>query len=210
MENLGNGDSFIWYGPRWAQAATAPSRLFKAYTTEGGVRVPFLAKFPQGSSKVKEGSITHQFATVMDLAPTILEMAGASHPAPHYQGREVVSMRGKSMVPFVKGEKPGIHEEDFIEGWETCGRAAVRKGDWKIVFIPKPKGPERWQLYNLKKDPGEIHDLSEQEPERLQKMIKMWDQYVLETGVVPLAPELGHWLQATEEQMPENAWIEYE
>lgn len=211
LENLGRGDSFIWYGPRWAQAATAPSRLYKAYTTEGGVRVPFLAKFPTGvSAHDKANSITDQFATVMDLAPTILEMAGVTHPAPQYQGREVVPMRGKSILPFVKAEAPSVHGEDFIEGWETCGRAAVRKGDWKIVFIPKPKGPERWQLYNLAKDPGEVHDLSEHDPERLEKMIKLWDQYVLETGVIPLAPELGNWLAATEDQMPEDVWMEYE
>ncbi|RDW65378.1 alkaline phosphatase-like protein [Coleophoma crateriformis] len=211
LENLGNGDSFIWYGPRWAQASTAPSRLYKAYTTEGGVKVPFLAKFPTGvAAEGKENSITNQFSTVMDLAPTMLDMAGVTHPAPLYQGREVVPMRGKSMVPFIQSSEPSIHEEDFIEGWETCGRAAVRKGDWKIVYIPKPKGPERWQMYNLAKDPGEIHDLSEQDPERLAKMIKLWDQYVLETGVVPLAPELGHWMAATEEQMPENVWMEYE
>jgi hypothetical protein len=86
----------------------------------------------------------------------------------------------------------------------------VRKGDWKIVSIPKPKGPERWQLYNLAKDPGEVNDLAEQEPKRLQELVKCWDQYVLETGVIPLAPELRDWMQAMEEQMPENAWIEYE
>lgn len=211
IENLGNHDSFIWYGPRWAQAATAPSRLFKAYTTEGGVRVPFLMKPPAGwAQKVEPGSITHQFSTVMDIAPTILEMAGVAHPAPRYQGREVVTMRGKSMVPYLEQTAPSIHEKEFINGWETCGRAAVRKGDWKIVFIPKPKGPERWQLYDLAKDPGEIHDLAEQEPQRLKELIKLWDQYVLETGVMPLSPDLGNWIAAMEEQMPENAWIEYE
>ena len=41
-------------------------------------------------------------------------------------------------------------------------------------------------------------------------MIKMWDQYVLETGVIPLAPALGNWIEAMEEQMPEDAWMEYE
>ncbi|EMR63894.1 hypothetical protein UCREL1_9147 [Eutypa lata UCREL1] len=211
IDNLGNGDSFIWYGPRWAQAATAPSRLFKAYTTEGGVRVPYVMKPPAGyGEQIQSGSITHQFATVMDLAPTILEMAGVKHPAPTYQGREVVTMRGKSMVPYLQKQADTIHEKEFINGWETCGRAACRKGDWKIVFIPKPKGPERWQLYNLAKDPGEIHDLTEQEPERLKELIKLWDQYVLETGVIPLSPDLGNWIAAMEEQMPENAWIEYE
>ncbi|TVY13389.1 Arylsulfatase [Lachnellula arida] len=209
IDNLGNGDSFIWYGPRWAQAATAPSRLYKAYTTEGGVRVPFLAKFPESVSQ-KANVISGEFATVMDIAPTILEMAGVKHPTPTYQGREVVEMRGKSMLSYIQGKVDSVHEQDFVEGWETCGRAAVRKGDWKIVFIPKPKGTEKWQLYNLAKDPGEVHDLAEQEPKRLEELIKCWDQYVLEAGVIPLAPELGEWMQAMEEQMPENAWIEYE
>ncbi|KAI0442743.1 alkaline-phosphatase-like protein [Xylaria telfairii] len=211
IENLGNGDSFIWYGPRWAQAATAPSRLYKAYTTEGGVRVPYMMKPPAAfSGNIQGGSITHQFATVMDLAPTILDMAGVKHPAPTYQGREVVSMRGKSMVPYLAKQAETIHEKDFINGWETCGRAACRRGDWKIVFIPKPKGPERWQLYNLATDPGEVHDLAEQEPEKLKELIKLWDIYVLETGVIPLSPDLGNWIAAMEEQMPENAWIEYQ
>jgi arylsulfatase len=232
LSNLGRGNSFIWYGPRWAQAATAPSRLYKAFTTEGGVRVPFLAKFPKvmndlsngeilsnghmetdsnGSHlAVDNGSITNKFSTVMDLAPTILQMAGVKHPAPTYQGREVVHMRGKSMLPFLTGSASSVHPADHITGWETCGRAAVRCGDWKIVFIPKPKGPEKWQLYNLAKDPGEVHDLAEKDPERLQRMIKMWDQYVLETGVIPLAPALGNWIEAMEAQMPEDAWMEYE
>ncbi|OAA58922.1 arylsulfatase [Niveomyces insectorum RCEF 264] len=222
IDNLGNRDSFIWYGPRWAQAATAPSRLYKAYTTEGGVRVPFLMKPPveagacpwTQTGAAAPGSITHQFATVMDLVPTILDMAGLRHPAPTYSGREVVGMRGKSMVPYLSADASSgpvtIHEKDFIQGWETCGRAAVRKGDWKIVFIPKPKGTEKWQLYNLATDPGEIHDLAEQEPNRLAELLKLWEQYVLETGVMPLSPDLGHWMAAMEEQMPENAWIEYE
>lgn len=217
LDNLGNYNSFIWYGPRWAQAATAPSRLYKAYTTEGGVRVPFVARFPQNANAATidnnvagRNTITDQFATVMDLAPSILDMAGISHPAPSYQNREVVPMRGKSFYPWARGANPRIHDKDFIQGWETCGRAALRYGDWKIVYIPKPKGPERWQLYNLEKDPGEIHDLAESEPERLGQLLKLWDQYVLETGVIPLNPDLGAFLEATEAQMPENAWMEYD
>ncbi|KFH46660.1 Arylsulfatase-like protein [Hapsidospora chrysogenum ATCC 11550] len=87
--------------------------------------------------------ITYQFSSVTDLAPTILEMVGVKHPAPTYQGREVVGMHGRSMVSYLTGKEPRIHEEDFINGWETCCRAAVRKGDCKIVFIPRHKGPER-------------------------------------------------------------------
>ena len=177
VENLGNGNSFIWYGPRWAQAATAPSRLYKAFTTEGGVRVPFLARFPQDVPVASQAKgITDQFATIMDLAPSILQMAGIKHPAPTYQGRQIVPMRGKSFLSWALGQSDRVHEKDFIQGWETSGRAALRFGDWKIVYIPKPKGPERWQLYNLRSDPGEIHDLAEAEPDRLKSLLKLWDQ----------------------------------
>ncbi|KAF2860918.1 alkaline phosphatase-like protein [Piedraia hortae CBS 480.64] len=213
LDNLGRGNSFIWYGPRWAQAATAPSRLYKAFTTEGGVRVPFLTQMPD-KFRCDEGGISNTFTTIMDLAPTILEMAGVKHPSPDgkgtYHGHPVVSMRGVSMLPYLSGQSPSVHPTDFIQGWETCGRAAVRKGDYKIVFIPRPKGPERWQLYDLSKDPGEVNDLADKQPEKLKELIKLWDQYVLETGVVPLAPALGKWLQATEEQMREDVWMEYE
>ena len=59
-------------------------------------------------------------------------------------------------------------------------------------------------------DPGEIHDLADAEPEKLKQLLKLWDQYVLETGVVPLCPDLGEFLEATEAQMPENAWMEFD
>ncbi|OJJ51475.1 hypothetical protein ASPZODRAFT_87873 [Penicilliopsis zonata CBS 506.65] len=209
LENIGNGNSFVWYGPRWAQAATAPSRLFKAFTTEGGVRVPCVLRYPPVHGKL-DGKIVDAFATVMDIAPTILELSGISHPAPTYQGREVVSMRGSSMVSWLKGETDRIHEVDFVQGWEFCGKAAIRKGNWKAVFIPKPKGPEKWQLYNLSADPGEVHDLAEAHPEILNEMIQLWEIYSDEVGVIPLLPELGKFIEATEEQMPEDAWMEYE
>lgn len=198
IANIGNKDSFVWYGPRWAQAATAPSRLYKAYTTEGGVRVPCITHFPG----LRNNEIVDTFATVMDIAPTILEMAGIEHPAPNFQGRKVVPMRGKSMSPWLNGQEERVHEQDHIHGWELCGRGAIRKGNWKADFIPKPKGTETWQLYDLSKDPGEIEDLAEKYPQKLNELLGHWEKYVTECGVIPLQPELGTYVIATEDQMP--------
>lgn len=94
-----------------------------------------------------------------------------------------------------------IHEEDFVQGWELLGRAAIRKGNWKAVFIPKPKGTEKWQLYNLSVDAGEVNDLADSEPEILKELLRLWDNYVLENGVIPLQPELGEYIEALEGQM---------
>lgn len=45
FDNIGHADSYVWYGTRWAQASTAPGRLYKMFSTEGGIRVP-LSKYP--------------------------------------------------------------------------------------------------------------------------------------------------------------------
>lgn len=192
LENIGARDSYVWYGPHWAAASTAPSRLYKAFTAEGGIRVPFVLRYPPLTSAANrvnpDSDITHSFSTVMDIVPTILDLAGVKHPGTTYHGRAIAAMRGKSWLPYLKGSVPRIHQEDAVVGWELFGRQAVRRGDWKAVYIPKPYGPEKWELFNLADDPGERIDLSrqgEENKERLKGLLKEWDNYVKEVGVFP-------------------------
>ncbi|WP_137970984.1 arylsulfatase [Pseudomonas sp. F(2018)] len=182
LDNIGNANSYVWYGPRWAQAATAPSRLFKAFTTQGGIRVPALLRYPE--LRRQQGQIDHSFATVMDITPTILDLAGVRHPGSRWRGREVAPLRGKSWLGWLSGETGAPHDEHHVTGWELFGMRAVRKGPWKAVYIPAPLGPESWQLYDLSKDPGEIHDLAKHEPAKLAALIEHWHEYAEETGVV--------------------------
>jgi hypothetical protein len=97
-----------------------------------------------------------------------------------------------------------------VQGWELLGRGAIRRGDWKAVFIPKPRGTEKWQLYNLKTDPGEVNDVVEENTELLTVLLVLRDQYVLENGVIPLQPEMGEYVEALEGQVTEQGWMEYE
>ena len=100
-------------------------------------------------------------------------------------------------------EEERVHEQDHIHGWELCGRSAIWKGNWKADFIPKPKGTEAWQLYDLSKDPGEIDDLAEKYPQKLEELLLgHWEKYVTECGVIPLQPELRTYVIATEGQTP--------
>jgi arylsulfatase len=61
---------------------------------------------------------------------------------------------------------------------------AVRKGDYKLLRLVQPFGPEDWQLYNLAKDPGETTDLSERMPKLRSEMIDIWKSYAQATGVI--------------------------
>lgn len=202
LNNIGNYDSFAWYGTRWAQASTAPSRLYKMYTTEGGIRVPFLVRYPGFAREKQGGSIVREFSSVMDICPTILELAGVSHPAQggkpgQFRGRNVAPMRGKSWVPFMtssavagsNGDKANvsIHGPGSSMGWELFGRGAVRKGNWKLVHIEPSAGGRadgKWQLYDLSADLGEVNDLADARPEVVEELLVLWEAYRKETGVV--------------------------
>lgn len=150
--------------------------------TEGGIRCPCIVRYPKFA--LSQGKVTHDFTTVMDILPTFLEMAGISHPAPTFRGREVVSPRGRSWVPYLDGQAANVHENGTqdVTGWELFGRRAIRRGNWKAVYEPAP-GAEEWELYDLSKDLGEIHDLAEAEPKILEELLVEWEKYFAETGM---------------------------
>jgi len=181
LDNLGGPTSFIWYGPRWAQAATAPSRLHKAFTTEGGIRVVGFVTWP---GFARQRQIGTAFATVMDIGPTMLELAGTEHPGGAYRGREVVPMRGRSLVAYLSGAAEAVHDADTGTGWELFGRRAIRQGNWKALYLPAPYGPGAWQLYDLSCDPGEIDDRAASWPDKLAELLGLWDRYVEDNGVI--------------------------
>ena len=88
------------------------------------------------------------------------------------------------MAVFLAGEAAIVHDDTVATGWELFGRCAVRRGDWKALLIPPPDGPGTWQLYDLSRDPGEIDDLAEAEPDRLAGLLADWSAYVEATGVL--------------------------
>ncbi len=180
LENIGRPNSYVWYGPRWAQAATAPSRLYKTHTSEGGIRV---VAFITGKDLARQNAISTTFATAMDLAPTLLDLAGVAHPDGTWNGKTVERMRGRSLLPYLSGTAEAVHSDATATGWELFGRCAIRRGDWKALLLPPPDGPGTWQLYDLSADPGETDDRAAAEPARLAGLIADWHRYVEETGV---------------------------
>ena len=180
-ENMGRRFSRIAQGAAWAQVSMTPFRLFKAFPTEGGIRSPLLIHGPGLSNP---GGYSDAFAHVMDIAATILDAAGVEQPGTSYQGRSIEALRGHSIKPVLTGESTTVYEDDTAVSWEMLGFRAVRQGDFKLVWLPIPFGNNDWQLYNLSSDPAELHDLSEELPERRNAMIEIWNRYAEEVGVV--------------------------
>ncbi len=178
---IGRKGSFAEYGPAWAQVSMTPFRLFKGFLAEGGTRSPLIVSGPgvQGAGGLDTSAILH----VMDLTPTLLELADVEHPAT-YDGRDIVPMQGKSWVQMLDGGVKSPRGPDDWLGFELFGNRAIRQGDWKISWHYRPYGIWDWQLFNLAADPGEQYDLSERFPEEKTRLIALWDEYVEMNGVI--------------------------
>jgi len=184
FENLGRRGSRVAIGAAWALASDTPLRHFKSVHSEGGIRVPFIIA---GPGVARTGEIQPAFTHVMDIAPTLLDLAGASHPK-KYKGRQVLPILGKSMRSFLEGRADTVRDESEAVGWELFGRRAIRQGRWKATWLDSPLGSNDWQLFDVVADVSERNDLADSNPEKLRELIASWEEYSDSVGVVlPLA-----------------------
>jgi len=172
----GRDDTCFGIGPAWANVANSPLRYWKAETYEGGIRTPLIAHWPRGV-KAPAGSLIEQVGHVIDLMPTILGIAGAEFPK-EFHGGATTPPEGLSLLPVLAG---GRREGHAMIGWEHFGARALRQGDWKIVSrLNRP-----WELYDLSRDPTELHDLAPSEPDHRKQMATAWEQWAKRVNVYP-------------------------
>jgi arylsulfatase A-like enzyme len=140
-----------------------PLRGYKASLLEGGHRVSAMARY---TGKIAPGQINDQTILTMDLYPTMAEVIGAEIP----ENIDGISIKNL----LFKGEN--LPERDLF--WGYTGRAAMRKGDWKLML---PRLDAEPQLYNLKSDLGETNNLAKENPELVKEMldkINLWKKDV--------------------------------
>lgn len=131
----------------------APLRGSKSTMWEGGLRVPFLMRWP---GKVPAGKVTDEFLSSLEILPTLLAATGT--PAP-----EGLKLDGFDLLPVLRGGMASPRAEMF---WQRRGDKAARVGQWKWVESAKGRG-----LFDLAADPAEEHDLSTEKPEVLRMML---------------------------------------
>jgi arylsulfatase len=186
FENWGRKGSFSEYGPAWAQVGMVPFRLFKGTHAEGGIRSPLIAS---GPGVVGRGKISRKLLHVMDLTPTFLELANVAHPR-EYGGRAVAPLQGMSLVPLLAGGRHAGRRPHEWLGFEFAGDRAVRRGPWKLVWMPPPFGLGKWRLYRLDRDPTELFDRSDRNPDEKRALLALWEEYARASGVVlPVTPQ---------------------
>lgn len=130
----------------------APLKGSKSTMWEGGLRVPFIMRWP---GKLPAGKVTDEFLTSLELVPTLLAATGAKAP-------DGVKLDGFDMLPVLRGEAKSSRREMF---WQRRSDNAARFENWKWLESAKGKG-----LYDLSADLGERNDLSKEQPEIAKMM----------------------------------------
>lgn len=129
---------------------------------EGGIRVPFIARW---SGTVKAGMENNHISNFADFLPTACDIAGIE---------SAISIDGISYLPALKGETQTPHPFLYFEFYEGGKSQAVRQAAWKAVRTGVFENPDApWELYNLNQDPSETTNLATANPEILQALIQI-------------------------------------
>lgn len=137
--------------------ANGPLRGIKRALYEGGIRVPFIARWP---GKIKAGTISDHIGYFGDVLATASELTKQSMPS---------GLDSLSFLPALRGKKAQQHKYLYYEFYEQGGRQAVRFGKWKAIREPMMTGPV--QLFDLSKDVGETNNLAAQYPDIVKQAI---------------------------------------
>ena len=173
----GNSDWFC--GMSWAFVENTPFRLFKHFNHEGGIATPMIAHWPAGIAA--KGELRRQPGHVIDIMATVADVAGATYPA-EFKGKAITPMEGRSLVPAFAGQPI---ERDALY-WEHEGNAAIRAGDWKLVRFGRQGA---WELYDMKSDRTELHDLAAKRPDEAQALAAKWEAWAERAHVKPYPVE---------------------
>jgi arylsulfatase len=171
--------STVFCGQSWATLENTPFRRYKHFNHEGGIATPLIAHWPAGIRA--KGELRSQPGHLVDIMATVVDVGGAKYPA-EFKGQTIVPMEGRSLVPAFANQ-PVEREALF---WEHEGNAAVRVGDWKLVRLGR-NGP--WELYDLKADRTELHDLAAAQPERTKALAARWEAWAKRAQVLPYPAE---------------------
>lgn len=161
----GSASTYFCLGPGWSNMSNTPFRRHKTWVQEGGSCTPLIAHWPDGIRA--RGELRHTYGHVIDIVPTILDLAGIASDS-----LRQVALPGKSLRPLFEGEADWQRPIWYYHE----GNRALRVGDWKIVADKETP----WELFNLEEDRTESNNLANSNPGKIIEMEKLWNNMLSE------------------------------
>jgi arylsulfatase len=191
IDKFGGPEAYNHYAVGWAHAMDTPYQWTKQVASHwGGTRNGTIVHWPNGIKA--KGELRSQFAHVIDVAATILEVAGLPEPKV-VNGVEQRPLEGVSMAySFDDATAAGRHETQYFEVF--CNRGIYHEGwtavtrhstPWVLVPLP-PFDDDVWELYDTNTDWSQAHDIAAEHPEKLAELQQLWLDEAGKYGVLPL------------------------
>ncbi|MEP7207509.1 MAG: arylsulfatase [Casimicrobiaceae bacterium] len=181
---LGGSASWPAYPLGWTDVSSAPFRLYKTTTMNGGIRVPLIAHWPDRLRDA--GEVRPQWVHVTDIVPTVLDWLGIDYPAQfnglHTRGLDGVSFRAALEDPARPPARRAQH-------YELAGNRGYVCDGWKIVSLQPPGTAmdlDNWMLFDLTADPTETRDLAAKRRDKLHELVAAFEEDAYANGVYPL------------------------
>jgi arylsulfatase A-like enzyme len=198
IDKLGGPESYNHFAVGWAHAMNTPYQWTKQVASHwGGTRNGTIVHWPKGIAG--KGELRTQFCHCIDVAPTILEVAGLPQPL-FVNGVQQHPIEGVSMAyAFNDAKAAERHETQYFEmfgnrgiyhnGWTAVTR---HKTPWILIGEKTPAfDDDVWELYDTSKDWTQANDLSKQMPEKLHELQRLWLIEATRYNVLPLDDNLG-------------------
>ena len=185
LDVIGGPTSMPHYPRGWAMASNTPFRLYKGNTHAGGHRVPMVMSWP---SRLREfaGQTRSQYVHITDLYPTLLELIGMEDLKVR-RGVSVQALSGESFGPTIFDPKAA--EAHVSQYYELSGHRGYYEAGWEIVSRHTPMTKftdQEYELYNVAVDPTETMNLASEQPDRVDRLARAWEQAAWDNQVFPL------------------------
>ncbi|EWT01713.1 arylsulfatase [Intrasporangium oryzae NRRL B-24470] len=202
IDEIGGPDHFNHYPWGWTWAGNTPFRRWKRETYRGGSTDPFIVSWPRGISA--NGEVRHQYAHIIDIVPTVLDLIGITAPAT-IRGVTQSAIHGVSLADSLRNaDAENRHRTQYFE---MMGHRALYHDGWRAVcpwpgpsFAEAGKGfgepiwsstlsdldAHAWELYHVDEDFAECHDVADENRDRLIALIATWYAEAGKYDVLPV------------------------
>lgn len=187
-ELIGSDETKSEFPQGWAQVSNTPFKMYKSTMYEAGIRTPLVVYYPKAIKT--PGEIRHQFVHVIDITPTVYEIAGVTVPK-QINGVDQMALHGTSILSTFNKENANGKSTQYFE---NNGQRAIYKDGWKAIALHQKGTPYKedvWQLYHVENDINELNNLAKSNTKKLVEMQRLFDKEAGKYGVNPMSDVMG-------------------
>ncbi len=187
LDELGGTKTYNHYPNGWAMAFNTPFKMWKRYEFNGGTSDPCIISWP--GNETVAGQVRPQYHHAIDIVPTVLDLLGVEMPE-RIKGHVQAPFDGVSMrTSFDDPAAPSARQTQF---YSMLGSRGIWHDGWKAITThPTIAGwghfnDDTWELYHIETDRSELHNLAEEQPDRLRELVNLWYAEAGRNGAFPL------------------------